>query len=43
MLKYASDGFEQIAAGGIAAEVQGETRIYRFEGFSVRLPRSTVE
>lgn len=43
MLNNAVAGFEQIAAGGMVAEVQGEVQIYRFEGFSVALPYRLIK
>ena len=39
MLRRAFDGFEQIAAGQVTAEVQDNRQVYHFEGFSVALPR----
>jgi len=36
------DAFDRIAAGQAAFELQGETRVYRFEGFAVTLPHNAV-
>jgi glyoxylase-like metal-dependent hydrolase (beta-lactamase superfamily II) len=40
MLARVPDGFEQIAAGEAEFEVEGTTRVYRFEGFGVVLPHT---
>lgn len=37
VLARVSDAFGRIVAGQVAAEAQGETRVYRFEGFGVAL------
>jgi glyoxylase-like metal-dependent hydrolase (beta-lactamase superfamily II) len=36
------DAFDRIAAGQAAFELQGETRVYCFEGFAVTLPHTAV-
>jgi glyoxylase-like metal-dependent hydrolase (beta-lactamase superfamily II) len=41
MLVRVLAAFEQIMAGKITFELQGQTRVYRFEGFGVRLPLSS--
>lgn len=38
MLARVLDAFERITAGQVTFELQEETRVYRFEGFGVRLP-----
>ena len=38
MLVRVRDAFDQIAAGQAAFEVEGNVRVYRFEGFGVMLP-----
>ena len=43
MLKSTLDAFGKIAADDTAAEVQGKTRVYRFEEFSVVLPQQPPE
>ena len=40
MLARAQDAFERIASGQAAFELQDGTRLYRFEGFSARLPET---
>ncbi len=37
LLARTLDAFERIAVGEMAPERRGETRVYRFEGFGVRL------
>jgi glyoxylase-like metal-dependent hydrolase (beta-lactamase superfamily II) len=36
------DAFDLITAGQAAFELQGETRVYRFDGFAVTLPQAAV-
>ena len=38
-LTDALEAFERIASGSAEHEAQGDTRLYRFEGFRVRLPK----
>jgi hypothetical protein len=40
MLARVLDAFERIAVGQAAFELQDKTRVYRFEGFGVRLPQA---
>jgi hypothetical protein len=39
MLVHVLKAFERIAAGQAAFELQDETQVYRFEGFSVTLEK----
>lgn len=40
LLASALEAFERIASDPVALEAQGGTRLYRFEGFSIRLPEA---
>jgi len=37
------DAFESIAAGEAGCELDGDVRVYRFEGFGLTLPKQTIQ